>query len=475
MSRFVTGTIVILIGIGFVFSCEKAKFEGDAKNKKTDDGTGNESEYQSGSPGSENGSKGPHEPEGFTDKIAKDGWIDEKSLEELLKELGPDKPLSQNNDKDSDPGNEDAKNSDNQSEIADSNDPNCNLDQILTDPNGTANVKDGETYLFWQPCDREKAVTQASTAFKGPRGAKIRIAGGFCPKAVAPLNILFVVDFSGSMIGNALDPANDPIKGGSCGRLDAIRAVIAKVKREVPDEADVKAGLAGFSFEAKEKLSLQPLEDLEGSINIDNACGSDGENAKTNYKAALETSLSILSGVDEQKTVIYFISDGEPTWPRPADDQSDLTLASKLGLQAAQSLRSSITDLTFNIIYLGNADAELESRSYLDEISGDAKSVVLVQNADELTEAATSLKVPEIGMQKETIKAKALADTKKRSVVIEKFQLGKKSKQWIFITEPFPLWGETGSVVENRLNVLAKTDEEKELAASIRVDFTQVD
>src|SRR5690606_31637757 len=59
-------------------------------------------------------------------------------------------------------------------------------------------------------------------------GFDVTVTGEICEPDVRPRDIIFVVDVSDSMRG-LFNLGNDPLVSGSCGRLDAVRAVAGQV------------------------------------------------------------------------------------------------------------------------------------------------------------------------------------------------------------------------------------------------------
>jgi hypothetical protein len=87
------------------------------------------------------------------------------------------------------------------------------------------------------------------------KSSKILINGEFCPQAPARLNIAFLIDFSLSMYNEKENRGNDPIVDGSCGRLDAARAIINSHKENIVDEeAKISVSVVQFSSTLEGKI-----------------------------------------------------------------------------------------------------------------------------------------------------------------------------------------------------------------------------
>jgi hypothetical protein len=449
-----------------LISCENASFEGN--NAKKDPSSAASQDLKGTA----------HRPEGFSDNQTESGWIAPGAFEDLQSDFDGDfvNADAKSGKDDSSTLGDDTANSDDQSNGRPSDDL-LNGGQgsasgkigIHTDKNGSPKLARNSSFVYWQPCDKTREATRANTAYRGPKGATVRVAGGFCPKGSAVLNLLFVVDFSGSMVDGFGQRGNDPIVGNSCGRLLAIKKVIKKIKDEIPENTRVKAGLIGFSNTASERLSIQRLENLEENLSVANVCGADDIGARTNYEAAFNAARTALAEFKEGDKVIYFISDGEPTIP------INQVVGESAGREAARALRNAVDDLTLNAIYLGNVKDEQKARNNLEDITSDPKRVVLVRDARDLTEAATGLTLPELGMKRSSLSGFHNHPAGRFGVGIDKFALGKKSRQWIFITDPITLEGQTGSTVNNQVEVLATTDDGEQLRATVSIGFSQVE
>lgn len=145
---------------------------------------------------------------------------------------------------------------------------------------------------------------------KDLEGAPITFTGELCQPAAVPRDIVLVIDTSGSM------DHNDTMRGGSCGRLAALRKVMTSIPAGVgnfsivtfnSDEDSSSTGL--FASEAELFADIAPNGDIGGVV-----CGAEGD---TNYDAGLQRAGALLSmGRADATKEIYFISDGEPTHQR---------------------------------------------------------------------------------------------------------------------------------------------------------------
>ena len=80
----------------------------------------------------------------------------------------------------------------------------------------------------------------------------------------------------------------------------------------------------------------------EGAISRAEAAGAD---SSTNYEAAFAMATQTMKNA-QGRNVIYFVTDGEPTTPKPNPVQAATV--------AAEQLRRTIPNLTFNGIILGS-------------------------------------------------------------------------------------------------------------------------
>lgn len=184
-----------------------------------------------------------------------------------------------------------------------------------------------------QPAAPPPAVEVYSSCTQGPVqtvdvhgrvGAKLVIEGELCPVAQANLNLVFVVDRSGSM------GESDP----SCQRLAAVEGVVRALQAP-----GVRFGLIAFSSKAEAVLPLQAGETFL-SNNLVSLCDNQGG---TNYEAAFGSALAMVRG-QQGTSVVNFITDGAPTvWSGgtgPAQRYEVPPEALKAGRDASASLRA---------------------------------------------------------------------------------------------------------------------------------------
>ncbi len=146
----------------------------------------------------------------------------------------------------------------------------------------------------------------------------ISISGSVCEPAPTPREIVLVVDVTGSMgpgVGEGFN--HDPMRNGSCGRMEAVRHVLAKL----PADGSARVSLITFNSRVTAKSrdfhsnGASLFADLESSTRrpIANVlCAAEGE---TDYAAALSSAGKLLDKYARThvQREIYFITDGIPT------------------------------------------------------------------------------------------------------------------------------------------------------------------
>lgn len=197
------------------------------------------------------------------------------------------------------------------------NSGNAGVDASLTWlwPCGDANSKpriDGDSVTLSGPGPHEVQK-------KNLDGKPLVIKGSACNISAYRRNIVFVIDVSGSMTsGGIFRPrGNDPINNGSCGRMDAVKAVISAVKARgnarfaVATFEDQSVHVSTSLFAQEQDLSADLLRTGNASQLTSILCRGEGN---TNYNAGLQSAQNLLNAIegDNELTEIYFISDGQP-------------------------------------------------------------------------------------------------------------------------------------------------------------------
>jgi len=225
---------------------------------------------------------------------------------------------------------------------------------------------------------------------QAPEGTTLKVTGELCPKSFGQLNVLFVVDFSGSMEQN--DPRNLLL---SCGRLAAARAILKKFEDDMGQGDDVRVGLVSFDDVGRITKPLEPLKNFKSTLNIFQMCGYN--EANTNYKAAFDTAAQAFNGAQGNK-VVYFISDGLPSIggsgaADPVDTQGTHKAA---GLQSAQALLGS--QVAINAIFLNRDNSAQAGAPYLNQITGSPQRVRIANDANQLADKVIELAIPRVNL-----------------------------------------------------------------------------
>lgn len=154
-------------------------------------------------------------------------------------------------------------------------------------------------------------------------GTPVTFSGRVCPPAQVARDIVFVIDTSGSMSGN------DPMVGGTCGRLSAVQQVITSASAA----GTTRFGIVTFSTGVDATSTALFATDVELFTDVTRGVPSDvasvlcATNDSTNYNAGLSQAATLLRlGRDTATKEIYFVSDGQPD---PAD-QDGVAIAGAL-------------------------------------------------------------------------------------------------------------------------------------------------
>ncbi len=338
-------------------------------------------------------------------------------------------------------------------------------------------------------CSQGQDSAIAALELAAPRTQRVeaQIQGEFCPNSTNKLSVLFLVDFSASMgkhkfsgdgkIYDGNDPLNE--QTGSCGRLSAAKAVIAKLESMATAGDDIQVSIIPFAGSVVNEriVSFRSLSAFKNALNKDNLCryvaqgsayytpgyinpSSVGASSSTNYGAAFLAAENALIGRNGQK-VVYFISDGEPT--SPSNDPVGA------GIRAGKNLRDRTTNLTVNGLLLKTRTAS--AVDVLNQVTG---SPARVKHADQASQLAD--KILEFGA--------AAIDERFGSAKIyahpypEQFlgliSMKKTSGQvWTYLTQPFVLVGIPGKAVENRVTVYAKGTDGSVHSSIVTIRYTQ--
>jgi uncharacterized protein YegL len=291
----------------------------------------------------------------------------------------------------------------------------------------------------------------ATSRLNAPVGTSVTVSGEICPRAFGRINVLFSVDFSGSMDEN--DPRGLLL---GCGRLSAAKAIVKRLEKDGSKGDDIRIGVISFDNGAQVVEPLQSLRDFKSNLSTFKFCGSN--NGYTNYRAAFELSQQVLQNAEGNK-LLYFISDGLPTigGNGDADNLDRNGNHGQAGRVAMQNLRAAIPDLTVNSVFLSPDQNSQGAFNYLAELSGGAERLRVARRAADLAKKVVELGIPEVQLQMNQARAYVESQSgERRTVALQSFQkdLNRKSV-WLFQTSPFVPLGTNDRFVENRFVVEA--------------------
>jgi hypothetical protein len=285
--------------------------------------------------------------------------------------------------------------------------------------------------------------------------------GSLCPETPKALTVLFITDLSGSMSRHRADDGqmregNDPLVSGSCGRLAAAEALVAKLEGG-DAAAETRVGMIAFAGDVLSWRTIAPVsladfraaalnadafcahvaQDRSGIDDPSNPGGIDGRgvNASTNYAAAFRAASSLLgqslgSGAAGAKVAAYFVSDGLPT-----AGGRDPAAA---GIAAGKALRESVPSLALNGLLLGSTGAE--AKSLLSEVVGDPARVRIAAEAADLAKEILAFPDPSLSglTVRLTTAAKDGDEPTSQELAIDSFEAD-ASGRWTFRTQAFAL------------------------------------
>lgn len=310
------------------------------------------------------------------------------------------------------------------------------------------------------------AADQTTIVVKNSADARLTVDGDFCPETPAELKVLFLVDISRSMYNSAAksseDIGNDPLKNGTCGRLEAGRALLELLAQQVKQKkTSVRAAVVNFASSVVQSVPFTEITDASGLATVGNFCRDVGQvNYKTNYKVALEQATAMLAKETGTK-IVYLISDGLPTVGGQADDGL-LPEHQTAALLAAKGLRDTVKDVILNTLFLGDiasikAKDNVDPMTFLHQLTGDPSRVKIAANGSELQGQILQLAPPAIELDK--AKAKAFIEPGSGltyPVRLVEFQPTKRSNIWHFVTEPFVPFAPPSGELDRILTIQAE-------------------
>ena len=182
----------------------------------------------------------------------------------------------------------------------------------------------------------------------------LEFSGQLCQPSEVERDVVFVVDVTGSMgPGPGSDFNHDPRSSGTCGRLEAIRRVLAML----PSRGTARAALLTFNtavvqqsrgfFSAGDRLEADLAEQAGSGATVDEVvCAANGA---TDYGVPLKAAAELFErdGRKGAQREVYFISDGEPTDSDGSQEAAELkahgaTIAALILIGNDQVLRDRI-------------------------------------------------------------------------------------------------------------------------------------
>lgn len=360
------------------------------------------------------------------------------------------------------------------------NDPN--------NPNGSGGIDQfgGHSVekIFTLTCDNAADGSRPVVDYSESKDLAViaKVQGEFCPKSQRILNVMFIVDWSGSMGHHMRDDGqesqgNDPQVNGTCGRLQAAQQVLNTIKSQAKPTDQIFISMMPFAGGALTRRAIKtlPVAQFESQMTAQTFCsyvvqnssygyhpqnpggvngsaegmvGVDVGYSATNYEAAFDASTSLLRGAGGRK-VVYFVSDGQPT-----AGGSGRQSAEEASIAAAKQFRSQVDNLTFNALLLGHDASGAES--LLQQVAGSPERVRLAQDASALS--TEILQFPDSAEIREDsgVATVQVAPFTPKSLGLKYLKKDPtRDARWVFETQPFIMLGKPGVAVDNTVTVRA--------------------
>ena len=345
-----------------------------------------------------------------------------------------------------------------------------------------------KSVTFEVSCQGSRNTVRPSFDVAEPAGTKLiaTFKGELCPEAKRDQRVLFVVDFSGSMgkhdspiTGQQGHPGNDPLVGGTCGRLEAAKKILAKYA--TAEATNVDMGLIPFSDDIVFDREVNPMSVAEFSakyLNTNYFCGYVIQYSKyANEPGAISPNRSYGSGTEygsalsrveryiSEKSVrstVYFITDGEPN-----NRNSGITAARRLSRYA---------NLSFFSLLLSHDAAN--ARDILEQITPDREAsvarVVDVANAGDITAAVDKFTAPTI-VQNSGKAVLSIAPFRNFDLGLIRGAAGdfepRPNNVWAFTTQPFVLLGRPGRTVRNLVEVSGIGNDGVTYSSTVEINY----
>ena len=223
----------------------------------------------------------------------------------------------------------------------------------------------------------------------------LSISGDVCPTPLAQdPSILFIVDVSGSMtdqqanIFSPVVPGADKFENGTCGRYEAIKAILEKTKSGAATQTG-RAGVILFGSDIHENSILfTDLANFEAQLRPENICiATNG----TNYEQAFVRAKEWLDAEQGELKIAYFISDGIPTEINNNNNpsQDEINVASIAAGKALTEVAAGALAPKLFQVFLGPANPD--NLVVMEGIAGDTKDTTIaeVEKASDLAKVLT--------------------------------------------------------------------------------------
>lgn len=313
--------------------------------------------------------------------------------------------------------------------------------------------------------------------------------GEFCPSDTLHLNLVFVVDHSGSMTKKSSkyipEGGSDPTTAAGCGRYMAIKNVLAKLRKNKKTNEFINVAFVPFGTDLMDDklIELTPMEIfIKNNLSPENMC-STNTTQLTNVSAGLKKAKKIVTGSDiKGKKVVFFITDGVPRDQFDNPDEVVNTGAKKAALTAAKSL-AKVDNISLLSVFLGKSQLEGSGYPFLEELTNpgdrpkDRFKVKQAKNAEDLADTLNNF--GDLLLDKDSGAASVLIEPyPEEDLGITNFdEAGKQANGKILYriqTKPLVLLGLVNEWVDNVVTMTATRRDGKEVSSKVTFRYCRV-